>query len=330
MKCYLEGNRMSAIMVKQNVFLLDDMFGKKHTLLDCNQLLSNKSRIPMHFLTEGRTIPRFLCQLYDIHKEQWKESSAVDYFLFDIILASFLIRQSRPWNVVEIGGDDGMLSYHLASLLGGFHKESFLCSVCNVIGNDSKNRWLDRISMVQETPELSFLVTDYEKTRLLSNYFDIVVVNGTINFFEPYLVFQEAERLVKNGGIIITFLQDMPLVEDSFKLYFPKRKEYYLRYGEGVLVKEEVRQQKETKEEVRQQRETKENQNQQDGFGDKRAEAEKLINTNVSPEQVRSVVQKIDLELKQAIAEYNVEQKKELIDVKEILLDYIVRKPPLL
>ncbi len=304
---------MSAIMVEENVFILEDLFGKKHELLNCKKLLSNKSSIPMYSFAETRTIPQFLLQLLQKHKENFEEKSAGGYFLFDILITSFLIRQSAPFHVLELGGDNGILSYHLASLLGGFHKESFLCSVCHTIGNNSNNKWLDAISQVDDPPELSFLVTDYENTALLGQNFDIVVINGTINFPNPYLVLKEAERLVKENGTLLAFLQNTPLLEDSFKLEFPDRKEYIFVPGVGVLVKEDWTTPKEEK--------TK----QSDSYTNIIKEAEQMITKKESPEQLRKVMQKIEIELDRAISEYKIKQKLELIQLKETVLETIVR-----
>ncbi len=302
---------MSAIFMENNIFILEDIFGKRNELLDCRKLLSNKSSIPINTFTEGRTIPKFLVQLFHEHKERWRENEAGLYFLFDILITSFLIQKSKPFYVLEIGGENGILSYHLASLLGGFHKKSSLCSVCHTIGNNSNNNWLDRISLVQEAPEYSLLVTDYDNTCLLDHIFDIVVINGSINFFNPYRVLEEAERLVKNGGVIFVFLQDMPLLEDSFKLKFSERKEYYFTPSMGIMIKEDGNEQKEKR---------------SDYVLNLVKEINDMLESCIPLEQIRSLMKKIDAEIDKAIIEYDIKQKIELIQVKEQVLDYIVRK----
>ncbi len=67
-------------MVEENVFILEDLFGKKHELLNCKKLLSNKSSIPMYSFAETRTIPQFLLQLLQKHKENFEEKSAGGVF----------------------------------------------------------------------------------------------------------------------------------------------------------------------------------------------------------------------------------------------------------
>ena len=307
---------MSAVIFKENIFILEDARERKIELLNCKNLFSNKSSMPMHSLvgSSGRTIPRFLIQLLNLHKKQWGETETVEYLLLDTIITSFLIRQSRPMQVVEIGGDNGILSFHLASLLGGFQKESFFCSVCRVIGNESENYWLDRISIVQEKPELSLLISDYEKTCLLDHFFDLVVINGTINFLNPYLVLKEAERLVKLNGNIVLFLQDMPLLEDIFKLNFSERKEYYLKVGTGVLIKENWK------------KEEEKDKKKQDNAIDFIEEVKSKLKGDISLEQARDLLQRIDSELDRVIAEYDIEQKLKLIQAKENVLDIIVSK----
>lgn len=312
----LEENKMSAILMENNVFILEDIFGKRNELLDCRKLLFNKSSIPINTFTEGRTIPKFLVQLFHEHKERWRENEAGLYFLFDILITSFLIQKSEPFHVLEIGGESGILSYHLASLLGGFHKNSSLCSICHTIGNNSNNNWLDQISLVQEAPEYSLLVTDYDNTCLLDHIFDIVVVNGSINFFNPYRVLKEAERLVKNGGVIFVFLQDMPLLEDSFKLKFSERKEYYFTSSMGIMIKKDENRQKENE---RKEKEA-------DYVFNFVKEVNDMLESGTPLEQIRNLMKRIDVEIDRAIIEYNIKQKIELIQVKEQVLDYIVRK----
>jgi hypothetical protein len=55
-------------------------------------------------------------------------------------------------------------------VLGKFNPESLLCGVSNSFGNAGVNRWLDRIDLIEETPRLSFLASDYDDTHLQEKF----------------------------------------------------------------------------------------------------------------------------------------------------------------
>lgn len=192
-----------------NFLLIDD--DRQETLLDMNDLMLNKSRYPMQVLPDGKTgIPKLISKLKQMHGEIIPNKDVFPSYLIDIITTSYLIRTSAPLNVLEIGATSGILSYHLAVLMGKLNRESLLCCVSNVVGNGSENYWLDRISMVTEPPNLSMLVSDYEATQLETENFDIVVLNGTDRFDKPYETVREAQRLVKKNGSVICHIKNAP------------------------------------------------------------------------------------------------------------------------
>lgn len=210
---------------------------KKVALLDVMDFMANKSRCPMQILSDGGlSIPVLISDLTDRHIDIGGESEEVfPYYLLDILATSYLIHSSVPVKVLEIGATSGILSYHLATLMGKLNKESLLCCVSNVIGNDSSNHWLDRISMVEEPPDLSLVISDYEATQLENGHFDIVILNGPAGFDKPYETVREAQRLVKKKGVLICHVKDTPLLESSFQLVFPERQEFEISHREKIL-----------------------------------------------------------------------------------------------
>lgn len=209
---------------------------KETILLDLCEQLSNKSRIPLQAELPEMSILQLLILLQNMNGEIGvRDEDVLSYFLMDILLVSYLIRTSNPIKAVELGALDGLLSYHMATLLGRFHESSSLCCVSNVIGNESGNCWLDRICMVEQPPVLSMLAADYENTQLSSDHFDLVVINGMVNIDKPYEIVREAERLIKKGGFLICHAKENPLLESSFGLFFPERREYQLSANEKIL-----------------------------------------------------------------------------------------------
>lgn len=230
---------MGILTVENNKFIYEER-NTKRVLLDCNDYLSNKSRIPMHSFDNDLTIPGLLLQLFKWHKQlcanQSEDSDVMEALLIDVLLTAFFIKTPMSKRVLEIGCTKGVLSYHLATLLGRFNVESSLCCVCNKIGNSSNNSWLDMISLVEKVPGLSMLASDYDVMPLESKYFDIVIINGTEDFEEPYPVISEAKRLVKDEGIVMCYADCQPLLESSFKLFFSEREEYLLTGQRSILV----------------------------------------------------------------------------------------------
>lgn len=306
---------MSSITVEGNQFLFQNE-KKQVVLLDVKDFMANKSRLPMHTLTGDLTIPGLLSDLKEKHKSigEGTDESEFSALLLDILLTSYFIRSSAPLKVLEIGSVSGVLSYHLAALLGKLNRESRLCCVSNVIGNESANHWLDRISMVEQLPNLSMVAADYEDTQLRTDHFDIVILNGTTGFEKPYETIREAERLVKKGGILLCHAKDAPLLESNFKLIFSQREEYEILPQETILVTVYPgyswgqEKQPDLAVEVSELYDT----------------LQQTLETASCPEEIRPCVHRIDQCVDRAVSTYDIRRKVELIQLKELVLDYIL------
>lgn len=309
---------MGNTVFDDDVFYFEDGC-KRITLLDCNKYLINKSRIPMHTINRDIvTIPKLIFNLLKSHEEIYKgtlfESSIADYFLIDVLLSSYLIKSPNPVKIVEIGADYGVLSYHLASIAGSFNNKSSLLCVCNQIGEQSDNHLLENIMMVKEPPEYSVLITDYESTSLEDNYFDVVVINGSIPFKESLKVIDEAVRIVKKCGIIISYSVENSLLANGFSIKFDQHDTYEISSSRGVCMtvcNEKV------------------------WTGEQVITAEKMADELIE-EIIRSIFNQTDINclrglirqtdkcIDAAIKEYRTALKIKLIDVKERILNLIV------
>lgn len=230
---------MNRITYEDNAFIFSEN-DNKTVLFRCDDFLSNKSRLPMHSLDESLTIPQLIvnlinsnAQFFENHQEKTLTFATS---LVDIITAGYISKTALPVKVAELGATEGIISFHLAALLGKFHPGSLLCCISDTMGNDSDNQWLDRIVLAEEPPQLSFLAADYEHTQLQESSFDIVVINGMVNFMNPYQVIQEAKRLVKNHGLIICCSFHTPLLESSFKIAFKEKTEYSITETSKIMV----------------------------------------------------------------------------------------------
>lgn len=201
--------------------------GKEKVLLDCGDYLSNNSRIPMHCLENQKydTLLDLLADLFEKGPYSGTERG-LGAALIDVLLTARLIRTSQPVRALEYGCLGGKLSFHMAKVLGAFCEESSLVCACDTMDME----WMDVISGVEKLPQISFLAGDYGHLQLQREYFDIILINGTVNFADPCQVISDALKLAAEDGIILCYCDDMPLLEDVFRLFFDdgKREDYVL------------------------------------------------------------------------------------------------------
>lgn len=312
--------KLSSINRDGGIWYFENCFGVKTDIFNANYYLDNKSRVLKHTSDECETIPSFIIKLNRKHEkifpdDNQKYGDTLDYVLMDFILAKELSGKSSPFRVCEIGCDTGVLSYHLTEMIGRFNGASQLCLATDTIDNDGNNFFLDAISLAEYQPELSMFVGDYDKTNQQSNSFDIVVINGTINFLNPYNVIKEAERILKKDGIIICFSCHNHLLDSTFKLIFSEREEYNVLPDEIITV-------------VRVNDETwyHEAYDFKKELSEFKLRLASIISTTNDISVFRSFYIKADKLIDKAIENYYVNEKIILIKVRGLLADIIVSK----
>ena len=182
---------MGSLYYNNSKFIYEDKGGDAKLLLDCGNYLTNKSRIPMHRLAgmDCLTIPDLLLGLLEREK---KNGDDLEFpaALTDILLASRLVKNPRPVNVLEYGSMTGRISLHLAEVLGAFNEESVLVCAYDTI----EPEWMERMTQAERLPKLSFFAGDFGNIKLSEHYFDIVVINGMVNYLQPEEVINDALR----------------------------------------------------------------------------------------------------------------------------------------
>lgn len=309
---------MKQIVFEDYKFILYDG-EERRILVDTNECLSNKSRFPMHAVDDSPdapTIPNLILALKENHEKISLGTNEGSFaaLLRDIIMTSYLIRTSVPMKVLELGATNGILSYHLAVLMGKLNPESSLCCVTNVMGSGSGNRWLDRISLVEQPPVLSLVVTEYEDTPLASDYFDIIIINGAEHFEKSSGLIREAERLLKKGGVLLCHVMNDLLLENRFKQSFPNVQEYEITPNERLFVTSCQSDAREKKPEPSLKAEIKE----------MVARLQKNLESGGSRDQYRTFIPEIERHIDKSISDYDIESKKNLIRLKQYILDYML------
>ncbi len=230
---------MNSFVFENNQFIYIES-SKKKILLDCNQYLNNKSRVPFHSMGDTLTIPDLILKLLKEYGQQYEGTDkyilGFYYALMDVLIMAEHIKSSSPKKILEIGCEDSILSYHLATMLGKLHPESLLYSISDNIGNESENHWLHYICQIEKLPQLAFAAVAYEDTNLKDDHFDVVVINGNVLIERPKQVIEEAVRVTKPGGKILCFAKEQPLLEAMFQLLLPKVEKYTLDYENCILV----------------------------------------------------------------------------------------------
>ena len=213
---------------------------EKKLLIDFWDFFSNKSAISLMPNDPYLSIPIFLMELQDKYESFFAENHVPydtdDNFLIDVLVSAQLFKTSASVKLAEFGATNGRLSFHLASVLGKFNPASTLCSVCDSIGNESGNYWLDMISLVENSSQVSFVASDYHDTNLSAEHFDIVVLNGSVELTNSDAIVKEAIRLLKTNGTLICYAYQQPVLADSVRKNFSSVEEYPTSSNTTIIV----------------------------------------------------------------------------------------------
>ena len=304
---------MGDIVYDEKKFIYQSEAGKQ-TLLDLRKTLDNKSNIPMIETDEREvTVLKLIDCLQQLHPRIDSEagSNQLGYVLADFLLCRCLMRTAEPVHVAEIGCTSGILSFHIAFLMGQYNRNSRLCGICDSIGNESSNGWLDRISLVEEPPQLALSVTDYDNTLLQEKSFDLVIINGREPLQKPREIVEEAVRILKDGGDILCYEKGQPQLTEALFMgddepeIFSADNDVRLAYLQGRSSSWERFYQEAGEEE----------------YFRLVTETEKLLMEGASKNVLRAYYKKLDNCLTRVMQEKHIDWKIRLVDLEERLLD---------
>lgn len=200
-------------------------------ILDCRDTIHNYSRVPLQRVDSGspETVMELLMRIrasFSVMYENTDQYEFAEYYTaINTLMANYFIHHvqgQQPLQAVELGCNRGGLSSRIAPLLAAFDLHADYVCVCDVIGNESGNGWLDGISQVRTPTGLSLLAADYFNTHLRDKAFDYTVINGTVPISEPMAVIREAERITAPGGELLLYAHQQCLLADTFLLLYPQ------------------------------------------------------------------------------------------------------------
>ncbi|MBQ8526968.1 MAG: class I SAM-dependent methyltransferase [Lachnospiraceae bacterium] len=312
---------MGGLRIEENRFVYVDA-AERTVLLDCNDLIENYSRLPLQYLPEGECLPRLILdgiKEHGIIATGTKEEQAdKEYATIEMLVAKEHMKTPHEIKVLEIGCTSGILSYHLAKLMGKYHAESQLCCVTDTIGNESGNGWIDKIALLGEAPRLSFLATDYDCMPLPDGYFDVVVINGSVSFLQKEEMLSEAVRVLKEDGVLIAYVvEDVDLIQRIASKSLGLDSYMYLEDRCVLKVAAQQLQRKlrrgEEKSYVRE---------------DVKRICEELVREEATSEQLREMIRMLDRFAGEAEEVRDPESKVFFMQYKGKMLDELVKKKP--
>lgn len=216
-----------SLTIQDNKIILDN-----EIILDCNDRIHNISRVVGHVPSDQKqnfvTVIDLITLNYQRHQQMNFEKTPPPmlYSVIDTLLSDYFMRHGEPLRIAEIGCNNGVMSFHIAPLLAAYDPNADYVCVCNTIGNESNNQWLDLISQVTPPDGLALIASDFSHTLLQKEHFDVTVINGDVHIDDPMKVIEEAARITKPNGRIFCFSIDQYLLNDTFRMMFPERKEY--------------------------------------------------------------------------------------------------------
>ncbi len=136
-------------------------------------------------------------------------------------LVKCLCQKHRPYNILELGAEQGLLSYFLTYAARNFNEENMVhCVSENLLCNE----WLSLLLEYGDVAEnLNLHMTQLQTLSLQENYFDFCVLNSSENE-----VLNNAIRLLAVGGTLVFIAQNGKVIEQKITL-----KEKQAAYGQS-------------------------------------------------------------------------------------------------
>lgn len=234
---------MGFINFENGWFCLTDGYNNKTPILKRYDPLNNYSSLPVYETDGGKKYPMFdvLTSIFgDFDRVNEGVAQGLDKTevqLCVLLITKALLKKHRDFKVLEIGCDNGALSFSLARLLKAFNPKNQLICVTDAMSMNRNDRWHDKIFLSGAEEIVSLVTTPYESTLFPRDYFDIVILNGSAAFEDPGKVIYNAVNFIKNNGLLIALPASQYLLSSCFQVIAENCDEFYLNSVSSVLVK---------------------------------------------------------------------------------------------
>jgi SAM-dependent methyltransferase len=131
-------------------------------------------------------------------------------------LIKMCIQKQRPYNILELGAKQGLLTYFLTYIAREFNEKNMVHAVSGYLFNQ---HWF---SFLQEygnaLGNLNLHATESQTLSLQENYFDFCVMNCSEDFPNSDAVLNNAIRLLNHGGVLVFISADEKIIEQKISL----------------------------------------------------------------------------------------------------------------
>lgn len=236
---------MSRISVQNDIMYFYDDNENQYEILNCSSVnyINNNSSRPMQSGCGNISVMDYLINMYQTSQRIFQNSADIsDYLIISGKIASVAYCTSERLKTVLIGNSDIILEWCISASLGFFNEESLLCQVKedSIINNsDTDSDSLDSSIFHSRRADI---LTSYSDTLLEKSAFDIVFIDGSVLFDDPYKTIKEAERVLRENGCMFFYIKNNPILESVFRLIFSVCEEYriadnrvlfFVEYKEG-------------------------------------------------------------------------------------------------
>lgn len=234
---------MGDFKVKNNQIVFVDCNGFENVLFTYDRF-RNHSSVPLYEIAGDTQEPLLMNQLntfindFDRINENVPEGLSKETITLCVFLITAeLLKKHRNYNVLEIGCDNGVLSCYLAGILKYFNTNNRLICMTDYLDSECRKNWLEKIMLADAADIVSVVTAEYSSDFFKKGYFDIVIINGSVQFDEPAVMINNAVNSAKNNGIIICLPENQYLLNSCFQAVLNNCTEYNQDEKWSVLFK---------------------------------------------------------------------------------------------
>jgi SAM-dependent methyltransferase len=235
---------MSSLNILNSKVTFMDYQNNETVLLNITPL-ENHSNVPTHQLKADSSydgvFAKWLASLlsqFDVVNQNVSEGlTNISVFLSVFFVIKQLMEKHRDYKVLEIGCDNGVLSYYLANVLKHFNPHNQLVCLTEVQQDSSADLWLDKIMASKAEDIVSRFTTDYLNAFLQKDIFDIVIINGSVCYENPSAVIFNAINCLRNGGLLICSPNKQYYLSEIFEALVDNYSEYAIDNASSVFTK---------------------------------------------------------------------------------------------
>lgn len=236
---------MGKIDIISNQFVYKDDKNHEEILIDFFNLLGNHSNVPFHGISsDGKTFDvlfdylcTFIDEFDDVNKNVIGGLNIQTIILSILLTTKELLKKHRNFRILEIGCNKGVLSYYLCKLLKRFNVNNRLICISDSMGAGCENTWFEKIILTDAAEIVTLVTTEYNNDFFPNDYFDVVIINGSVRFAEPTEIISNAANFTKNAGLLLCLSENQYLLNSCFQVAVDHCTEYVLNGTATVFSK---------------------------------------------------------------------------------------------